>query len=225
MQQNHNGQDLPPAFFGLGEDQQQLCATLDLADACNHKITPTAHWFWQLALHLLGCFSSSLKWFVKNHYQIMIKIIGLMMIGQFFGWLVLRCIHSMTSENHSKSTKLNPLAHCHIQNLIFTIPVALPPPHPPPKNNREHTNFFALKNLEAGFMQQNHNGQDPPPAFLALVKTNNSFVEPWTWMMHAIIKSYQLLTGFHICPSTCLAAFHHPGVHLRKTMTNSLRKS
>ena len=91
-----------------------------------------------------------------------------MMIGQFFGWLVLRCIHSMTSENHSKSTKLNPLAHCHIQNLIFTIPVALPPPHPPPKNNREHEMFFVFKKLEAGFMQQNHNGQDLPPAFFGL---------------------------------------------------------
>ena len=87
MQQNHNGQDLPPAFLGLGEAQQQLCAALDLADACTHKIMPTAHCFSHLALHLLGCFSSSLSCFVKNNDQITDKIIGLMMIGHFLaGW-------------------------------------------------------------------------------------------------------------------------------------------
>ena len=105
---------------------------------------------------------------MKNNDKLTDKFIGLMMIGHIFGWLVLMCIHSMSSENHSKSTKLNPLAHCHIQNLISTSTVALPPPHPPPKNNREHEIFFVLKSLEAGFVPQNHNGQDLPPAFFGL---------------------------------------------------------
>ena len=103
---------------------------------------------------------------MKNTDQLIDKIIGLMMIDPKLGWLVLICIHSGSSENHSKATQFNPLAHCHIKHLFSISTVALPPPHPPPKNNREHTNFFALQNLEAGFMQQNHNGQDLPPAFL-----------------------------------------------------------
>ena len=111
MQQNHNGQDLPPAFWGLGEDQQQLCGTLDLDDACHHKIIPTAHCFSHLPFHLLGCFSSSRSAFVKNTDQLIDKIIGLMMIDPKLGWLVLICIHSGSSENHSKATQFNPLAH------------------------------------------------------------------------------------------------------------------
>ena len=130
-----------------------------------------------------------------------------MMIGHFFGWLVLMCIHSMTSENHSKSTKLNPLAHCHIQNLIFTIPVALPPPHPPPKNNREHEIFFVFKKWRQDLCNKTIMGKISHLLFGALVKINNSFVEPWTWMMHAIIKSYQLLTGFSHLPFHLLGCF------------------
>ena len=105
---------------------------------------------------------------MKNTDQLIDKIIGLMMIDPKLGWLVLICIHSRSSENHSKATQFNPLAHCHIKHLFSISTVALPPPHPPPKNNREHTHFFALKIWEAGFMLQNHNGQDLPPAFWGL---------------------------------------------------------
>ena len=98
-------------FWGLGEDQQQLCGTLDLDDACHHKIIPTAHCFSHLPFHLLGCFSSSRSAFVKNTDQLIGKIIGLMMIDPKLGWLVLICIHCRSSENHSKATQFNPLAH------------------------------------------------------------------------------------------------------------------